>query len=60
MRSERTARFLVAASLVAALAAGCERARVEDSAIDRFPRASQELDFLDALLGQVVVTRSMG
>lgn len=56
MRSERTARFLVAASLVAALAAGCERARVEDSAIDRFPRASQELDFLDALLGQVVVT----
>ena len=53
MRSECLGAVLVVA--LAALAA-CERARVEDSAVERFPRSAQELDFLDALGDQVVVT----
>jgi len=61
MRSERRTasrpvRLLALALAGASALAGCERSRVEDSAVDRFPRAAQELDFLDALLGQVVVT----
>ncbi len=46
----------VAAVLAIAAAGGCERSRVESAAVDRFPRGSQELDFLDALSRQVVVT----
>jgi len=42
--------------LAIAAAGGCERSRVESAAVDRFPRGSQELDFLDALSRQVVVT----
>lgn len=56
MRSDPRVPAAACIALAAVLGAGCERARVEDSAIDRFPRAAQELDFLDALLGQVVVT----
>ncbi|MFM1935429.1 MAG: hypothetical protein RI990_388 [Planctomycetota bacterium] len=49
---------VVAASAVVALVAaiGCERARVEDSAVDKFPRSAEEMDFLDALNQQTVVT----
>jgi hypothetical protein len=60
MRSELRAAarpaLAVALALAGAAVVGCERSRVEDSAVDRFPRAAQELDFLDALLTQVVVT----
>jgi hypothetical protein len=38
--------------------AACERARVDNAAIDRFPGADQELDYLDALGSQVVVTNN--
>jgi len=49
---------ILAVPVLAALAplAACERSRIEDSAVDRFPRAQQEIDFLDALQSQVVVT----
>lgn len=53
MRSERLA--LLAALMLAVLPA-CERAHVKDSAVERFPRSAQELDFLEALNDQVVVT----
>lgn len=46
----------VALALAVLAGAGCERARVEDSAVDRFPAASQELDYMEALGKQVVVT----
>jgi hypothetical protein len=54
----RIAAFACAALACAALAlsGGCERSRVDDSAVERFPRSAQELDFIDALMGQVVVT----
>jgi hypothetical protein len=56
MASERL-RFLGIGHLLAlAVACGCERSRVEDSAVERFPRSTQELDFIDALMNQVVVT----
>ena len=48
------AALALAAALLAP--AGCERSRVDTAAVDRFPRASQELDFLDSLTKQVVVT----
>jgi len=44
------------AVLAAATATGCERSRVEKAAVDSFPRGTQELDFLEALSKQVVVT----
>lgn len=52
------ARRALAPALVAlALAlAACERSRVEDSAVDRFPASKDELEFLDALDKQMVVT----
>lgn len=60
MASERSIRTSLGAALAGAVAVavalGCERSRVEDSAIEKFPRQTQELDFLDALMGQVVVT----
>lgn len=55
MRSERLAAILAAACVALALQA-CERSRVTDSAVERFPRPAQELDFLEALDKQVVVT----
>jgi hypothetical protein len=45
-----------AAALAAVPLAACERSRVEDSAVERFPRGTQELDFLETLSRQVVVT----
>lgn len=60
MRSERTAAvqaIVPAAVLAVALAAvGCERSRIEDSAVEKFPRSEQEIEFLDALQSQMVVT----
>ena len=55
MRSERSAAILAVMCVGLALQ-GCERSRVKDSAVERFPRSSQELDFLEALDKQVVVT----
>jgi hypothetical protein len=58
MRSDRSVTALLPAAIAAAALAlaACERSRVEDSAVERFPRGTQELDFIDALNGQVVVT----
>jgi hypothetical protein len=50
------ARASLAAALAALLLAACERSRVEESAVEKFPRGTQELDFLDTLSRQVVVT----
>jgi hypothetical protein len=36
----------------------CQRAVVENPAVDRFPTAAEELDYLDALNSQVVVTNN--
>lgn len=54
MGSDRA--LAVVLSLAAFALPGCERSRIPDSAVERFPRASQELDFLDALDKQRVVT----
>jgi hypothetical protein len=58
MRSDRSVTALLPAAIAAAALAlaACERSRVEDSAVERFPRGTQELDFIDALNNQVVVT----
>jgi hypothetical protein len=57
MPSSRPSASAVAGALaVLASLAGCERSRVEDSAVEKFPRAQQEIDFLDALQSQIVVT----
>ena len=56
MASERILALGTAVLLALAAAGGCERSRVEDSAVARFPRSTQELDFIDALMKQVVVT----
>lgn len=55
MASESLRRVLAALAVVLA-AAACERSRVEDSAIDRFPASKDELEFLEALDKQMVVT----
>lgn len=47
---------VVGAAVLALALGACERARVTDSAVVRFPSASQELEFIDALNEQVVVT----
>lgn len=47
---------VLACIAVLAAAGGCERTRIADSAVVRFPAAAQELDFMDALSKQVVVT----
>jgi len=61
MRSERTPtmRAVPVAALAAAavlVAAGCARTQVAEPAVMRFPRSDDELQFLDALDKQVVVT----
>jgi hypothetical protein len=52
----RIACAVVAVGAALAAGAGCERARVEDSAVEKFPRSADEIEFLDALQKQVVVT----
>jgi len=47
---------VLAAGLAPVGGAGCERARVEDSAVEKFPRSTEEIEFLDALQKQAVVT----
>ncbi|MFO0782299.1 MAG: hypothetical protein U0636_01260 [Phycisphaerales bacterium] len=54
MRSRRWGAAVLAG--VVCVACGCQRATVEHPAIQQYPAATQELDYLDALNGQVVVT----
>lgn len=54
MRSRRWGAAALAGVVCAAC--GCQRATVEHPAIQQYPAATQELDYLDALNGQVVVT----
>ena len=56
MRSDRVITMCVVSVLLMCCGMGCERARIKDSAVDQFPRSAQELDFLDALEKQMVVT----
>ena len=56
MRSDRVITMCVTSVLLMCCCIGCERARIKDSAVDQFPRSAQELDFLDALEKQMVVT----
>jgi hypothetical protein len=56
MASDLRRAIAAALACVALGCAACERSRVEDSAIDRFPASKDELDFLEALDKQVVVT----
>lgn len=56
MASERRRPLAAALAALALVLAACERSRVEDSAIDRFPASKDELEFLDALGKQMVVT----
>lgn len=56
MRSDRVITMCVASVLLMCCCIGCERARIKDSAVDQFPRSTEELDFLDALEKQMVVT----
>lgn len=52
----RCAAALAFAAALAGATSGCERSRVETPAVESFPRGTQELDFLEALSKQVVVT----
>ncbi len=56
MRSDRTMTMCVAGLLLLGCCVACERSHIKDSAVDQYPRSSQELDFLDALEKQIVVT----
>ena len=58
MRSEHARRIPAVSALAAAalLAAGCARTQVAEPAIAKVPRSEDELQFLDALDKQVVVT----
>lgn len=60
MRSDAAYRVALASApavaLAASLAAGCARTQVAEPAIAKFPRSEDELQFLDALHSQVVVT----
>jgi hypothetical protein len=47
---------VVATAALAVLATGCTRTQVAEPAVARFPRSEDELQFLDALDKQVVVT----
>lgn len=58
MRSDARAAVAALAACIVLLApgAGCERTKVAEPAIARFPRSEDELQFLDVLEKQVVVT----
>jgi hypothetical protein len=56
MRSDDFITRCISSLLLLVCCAACERARIKDSAVDQYPRAAQELDFLDALEKQMVVT----
>ncbi len=52
----KAAAALLACAMVAL--AACERARIENSAAVQFPRSAQEMEFLEALEKQIVVTNN--
>lgn len=58
MRRSHTASSLLKASAALLLAAGCQRAVLDSSAVDKFPSADDELEFIDAVEGEKVVTNN--
>lgn len=58
MRPSPTASSLLLASVALLFTVGCQRAMLESSAVDKFPSADDELEFIDAVEAEKVVTNN--